>query len=181
MRIIAGTAKGRALSAPKGLATRPTSDRVRGSIFNVLGQGCEGEVVLDLFSGTGALALEALSRGAARAVLVDEGREAARSCRKNAEALGFGDRVEVLELPAKRALAMLGRRGERFTLVFLDPPYAQAAVEGVLEALVEAQVLAPGARVVAEHGKREAVAEQVGPLRRAFQRTFGDTQVSIYG
>lgn len=181
MRIIAGTAKGRPLSAPRGMKTRPTSERVRGAIFNVLGQWCEGEVVLDLFAGTGALGLEALSRGAARAVLVDFGREAARSCRENAEAVGFSGQVEVLELPVERALGLLGKRGEQFSLVFMDPPYAQRAVEKVLEALQEAAVLAPGAKVVAEHGKREPVAEQVGGLRRGFQRTFGDAQVSIFG
>lgn len=181
MRIIAGTAKGRALAAPKGSKIRPTSDRVRESIFNVLGQWCEGEVVLDLFSGTGALALEALSRGAERAVLVDASREGFELSKKNAAALGFEDKVTVLPQPADRAIAALGARGEKFTLVFMDPPYAQRAIEALLEALAAAGVLAPGARVVAEHGKKEPVAETVAGLSRGFSRTFGDTQVSIFG
>lgn len=182
MRIIAGTAKGRALATPKDARTiRPTSDRVRQSLFNVLGQWCEGEVVLDLFSGTGALALEALSRGAARAVLVDSGREGAALSRKNAADLGFGAQAEVLELPAARAIEALGKRAEKFTLVFLDPPYAQRAIEDLLEALLAAGVLVEGARVVAEHSKKEPVAEAVGRLARLDQRTFGDTAVSIFG
>jgi 16S rRNA (guanine966-N2)-methyltransferase len=182
MRIIAGTAKGRTLSTPKNAKTiRPTSDRVRESIFNVLGQWCEGEVVLDLFSGTGALGLEAISRGATRAVLVDQSREGAELSKKNADALGFAAQVEVLALPAAKAIAALGKKGEKFTLVFMDPPYAQRAIEDVLEALSAAAVLAPQARIVAEHGKKEDVAEQVGPLARQFHRVFGDTQVSIFG
>jgi 16S rRNA (guanine(966)-N(2))-methyltransferase RsmD len=182
MRIIAGTAKGRTLATPKNAKTiRPTSDRVRESIFNVLGQWCEGEVVLDLFSGTGALGLEALSRGATRAVLVDASREGSELSRKNAETLGFGAQVQVLAQPADRAIATLGKSGEKFTLVFMDPPYAQRAIEDLLEALAAAGVLAEGARIVAEHGKKEDVAEQVGTLTRNFHRVFGDTQVSIFG
>jgi 16S rRNA (guanine966-N2)-methyltransferase len=180
MRIIAGTAKGRGLAAPKDSKIRPTSDRVRESVFNVLGQWCEGEVVLDLFSGTGALALEALSRGATRAVLVDASKEGFLLSKKNAETLGFGAQVEVLGQPADRAVAELGKRGEKFTLVFMDPPYAQRAIEDLLTALVAAGVLAPGARVVAEHGKKEPVSEVVAGLSRTFARVFGDTQVSIF-
>jgi 16S rRNA (guanine966-N2)-methyltransferase len=182
MRIISGTAKGRGLSTPKDAKTiRPTSDRVRQSLFNVLGQWCEGEVVLDLFSGTGALALEALSRGAARAVLVDSGREGAALSTKNATDLGFAGQSEVLAMAADRAIEHLGKKGEKFTLVFMDPPYAQRAIEAVLEQLLAAGVLADGARIVAEHSKKEAVAESVGRLQRLDQRTFGDTAVSIFG
>jgi 16S rRNA (guanine(966)-N(2))-methyltransferase RsmD len=138
-------------------------------------------VVLDLFSGTGALGLEALSRGATRAVLVDASKEGFALSKQNAEALGFSSQVEVLPQPAARAIATLGQRGQKFTLVFMDPPYAQRAIEDLLEALVAAGVLAEGARVVTEHGKKEPVAEAVAGLTRTFARVFGDTQVSIFG
>lgn len=181
MRIIAGTARGRALLGPKDArTTRPTSDRVRESLFNVLGQWMDGLSVLDLFAGTGALGLEALSRGAARAVLVDSSREAAGLCRANAEALGFSERVEVIQAPVDRALAQLGRQGRRFELVFADPPYAARVASEVLEWLSGAGVLAQGARVCVEHDKREELAEQVAGLARVDQRRFGDTRVSVY-
>lgn len=181
MRIVAGSARGRTLLTPKDdRVTRPTADRVRESLFNVLGQFLDGESVLDLYAGTGALGLEAVSRGAGKAVLVDQDREAVRLCRANTEALGFEDRVEVLALPVARALSLLKGRGERFELVFSDPPYALEAVRGTLSGLEEAGVLAPGATVVLEHGKGEEAPEVLGRLSRVDQRRFGDTVVSIY-
>ena len=148
MRIVAGSAKGRALQGPKPTSKhiRPTADRVRETLFNVLGQWLEGQAVLDLYAGTGALALESLSRGAGRAVLVDSDREALALCRTNTDTLGFGERVEILAQPVERALETLGRRGDRFELVFADPPYAARVVETVLEGIARNKVLPPGAR-----------------------------------
>ena len=136
MRILSGSARGRPLKGPKGPGIRPTADRVRETLFNVLGQYLEGGEVLDLFAGTGALALEALSRGAARAVLVDSGREALGLIRENAAALGFAERCEVLPSDALRALEHLGREGRRFALVFADPPYAQKVIADLLQGMV---------------------------------------------
>src|SRR5688572_2885467 len=104
MRIVAGTAKGRALAGPKATSRhiRPTADRVRETLFNILGQWLDGQCVLDLYAGTGALGLEALSRGAARAALVDSDREALALCRQNTEHLGFSDRVDILGQPVAR-------------------------------------------------------------------------------
>src|SRR5947209_7907908 len=106
MRIIAGSARGRTLLGPKGEDIRPTSDKVRQSLFNILGQWLEGRV-LDLYAGTGALGLEAISRGAERAVLVDSGREAKELIAKNVAALGFSAQTEVLAMPAETALGLL--------------------------------------------------------------------------
>lgn len=179
MRIVAGTAKGRVLQTPRGAdVIRPTADRVRQTLFDVLGQWCEGFRVLDLFAGTGALGLEALSRGAARAVLVDSGREAQGLCRANAAALGFLDRVELLPVPVAAALGLLVKRGEAFELIFSDPPYALRAGGEVLARVVEGGLLAPGGRLVLEHARGEAVE---GPLPLLDQRRFGDTLVSIFG
>ena len=175
MRIVAGSARGRALVAPHGLATRPTSDKVRGAVFNVLGQFFEGGTVLDLYAGSGALALEALSRGCERAVCVDAAREAAEAIRRNAEACGFGARVEVRREPVELALGRLPRVA--FSLAFLDPPYAlgpEPALAGV------APVLAPGATVVAEHDARRPPPDRVGALALVDRRAYGDTGISIY-
>jgi len=182
MRIIAGTAKGRALAGPKPASQhiRPTADRVRETLFNVLGQWLEGQKVLDLYAGTGALGLESVSRGAVRAVLVDSDREALGLCRTNTEALGFGTQVEVLAQPVDRALETLGRRGEQFDIIFADPPYAARVVETVLERLAKQGVLAPGGTVIIEHDKREAAPESHAGFTREDQRRFGDTLVSIF-
>lgn len=182
MRIVAGTAKGRALAGPRPTSKhiRPTADRVRETLFNVLGQFLDGQAVLDLYAGTGALGLEAVSRGAGRAVLVDQDREALSLCRQNTDFLGFGAQVEIVSQPVDRALGALGRRGERFELVFADPPYAARVVETVLEGVTGAGLLTPGAMVVVEHDKREPAPEAHAGLTREDQRRFGDTLVSFY-
>lgn len=180
MRIVAGSARGRALAGPRPGSShiRPTADRVRETLFNVLGQWLEGQAVLDLYAGTGALALEALSRGAARAVLVDQDREAVALCRGNARSLGFEPQVEVLAQPVERAVKLLAQRGERFDLIFADPPYAARQVESVLEQVVG--LLAAEGTLVVEHDRREPAPEEQGGLRRVDQRRFGDTLVSLY-
>ncbi len=174
-RIVAGTAKGRRLTAPRGLATRPTSEKVREAVFNLLGQFFSGGEVLDLYAGTGALALEALSRGFDRAVCVEAERAAAEALRRNAEACGFAARVEIRRgavldvLPSMRAGA--------FAIAFLDPPYSVGpeAALGLLD-----RPLAPGARAVAEHDARRAPAERYGALALADRRAYGGTGISIY-
>ena len=180
MRIVAGSAKGRTLLTPSSdRITRPTADRVRETLFNVLGQSLEPVAVLDLYAGTGALALEALSRGAASAVLVEQDREASGLCRQNAEQLGFKDRARVLPVPVARALKTLEGEGATFPLVFADPPYALQVLVSTLEALSNGLV-PPEGLVVFEHGKREEAPEQVGRFTREDQRRFGDTLASLY-
>jgi 16S rRNA (guanine(966)-N(2))-methyltransferase RsmD len=174
-RIIAGTARGRRLAAPPGTATRPTSDKVRGAVFNVLGQFFEGGAVLDLYAGTGALALEALSRGCARATCVEADRATAELARENAAACGFGDRVEVVRGRVEDVLPRLAPGG--FALAFVDPPY-QAGPEAALALLAPA--LAPGGQVVAEHDARRPPADRYGPLALADRRRYGSTGISIY-
>jgi 16S rRNA (guanine966-N2)-methyltransferase len=122
MRIVAGEFRGRRLVAPPGTGTRPTSDRVRESLFSILGS-VDGDVVLDLFAGTGALGIEALSRGAASAVAVERDRNAVRAIRTNAEALALGDRLRVVPRGWREALRAEAEAGSRFDLVLIDPPY----------------------------------------------------------
>lgn len=180
MRIVSGSARGRPLKGPKGPGIRPTADRVRETLFNVLGQYLEGGQVLDLYAGTGALALEALSRGAERAVLVDSGREALGLIRENAASLGFSARAEILSSDALKAVERLGREGRRFPLIFADPPYAQKAIADLLQAISRAQLLEEGGTLVLEHGKHEPVPEAEGRLIQVDQRSFGETRVTLY-
>lgn len=174
-RVIAGTARGRRLAAPRGEGTRPTSDKVRGAVMNVLGQFFDGGAVLDLYAGTGALALEALSRGCERAVCVEADREAAEVLRRNAEACGFAGRVEVRRGRVEAELPRLPRGA--FALAFVDPPYEDGP-EAALAALDA--VLAPGGRAVAEHDARRPPADRYGALALVDRRTYGGTGISIY-
>lgn len=152
MRIIAGEAKGRRLKAPEGRDTRPSSDKLRGALFNILYPRLAGSRVLDLFGGTGALALEALSRGAERAVIVDQSREAVRCIRENALAVlgdGYAARAVILQADYRKALEHL--EGPAFDLVFLDPPYAMREAYGeALRRLKAAGLLAEDALAVLE-------------------------------
>ena len=179
MRIIAGALKGRILAPVKG-RTRPTAAKVREAIFAILGPVVQGVRVLDLFAGTGALGIEALSRGAAQAVFVEDQPSAAKGLRRNLEVLGLLDRSQVLPLPVAAAVKKLAAQGEQFGLVFLDPPYGGDVAAATLIALAASPLLLPRAWVVAEHSRRETLPEEVGGLTRQALRRYGDTQVAIY-
>jgi len=172
MRVIAGELGGRRLATPRGDGTRPTSARVREALFSMLGE-LTGLRVLDLFAGSGALGIEALSRGAAHATFVERSAPALAALRANLEALGLQERSIVR---ARDALAAL-RGAETYDLVFLDPPYAMAeALAGQLARALPA-VLAEGARVVSESDRR-APAPLALPLAR--ERRYGDTLIRIH-
>ena len=179
MRIIAGEFKGRRLAAVKG-RIRPTSDKVREAVFSILGVAVVEARVLDLFAGTGALTLEALSRGAAAAVLVEEHPAALKVLQQNLETLGLHEKVGVLALPVAGALRKLAARKGRFNLVFLDPPYDTGLALKTLTALEALDLLGPAASVVAEHSHRESLPERLGSLRLSQARRYGDTQVAFY-
>ncbi len=181
MRIVAGSAKGRVLAAPKSDdVIRPTADRVRETIFNVLGQRCDGLTVLDLFAGTGALGLEAVSRGAIKAVLVDRGREALELCRQNTATLKFTNQVEIMNSSAIEAIATLGKKKQLFELVFSDPPYALTAGVSVLEALEKAGIVSEGGVAVIERGREEQLPQQVGRFESIDERDFGTAIVTMF-
>ena len=181
MRITGGLVKGRTLLSPKGLLIRPTSDRVREAIFNILGQDLAGLNVLDLFSGTGSLGLEALSRGARQAVFVDKLRQSIDLIKKNIALCGYRRagvvlrRDLVLGLPWGRSL----QRG-KFDLVFLDPPYRKDLNPSLLTGLSSEERLSNGARVVVETGKSESLPPSFSGLERVDVRYYGDTRITIY-
>lgn len=178
MRIISGRFGGRDLGAvPEGV--RPTSDRVRESLFSVLGS-VEGLSVLDLFAGTGALGLEAVSRGASEVLFVERSRRVARELSQRLERLGLdaSDGVRLMPIDAKKAIARLAKEGlEQFDLVFLDPPYEKGDREGTLEALFAAGILREHARVVVEGPKRHPLPPLSG-VRVLDERDYGDTKLT---
>jgi 16S rRNA (guanine(966)-N(2))-methyltransferase RsmD len=177
MRIVAGSVRGRRLLPPKGQDIRPTSDRNRQTLFNVLGQWIDG-AVLDLYAGTGALGLEALSRGASRAVLVDASREGQELCRKNAELTGFTARAEVIGSKVDRALDALEARRDAFSLILADPPYASLAEGWLVERLALSPLLASGGRLVIESDRRTP-APPLGGWELVDERSMGDTVFRI--
>jgi 16S rRNA (guanine(966)-N(2))-methyltransferase RsmD len=185
MRVIAGIYRSRILKSLKGLALRPTSDRLRETLFNVLGADVEGARLLDLFAGTGAVGIEALSRGAAEVVFIEDHKPAAALIRRNLESLGVRESAVVLAVDALRGLEQLAAKhktGEPFfDFVFLDPPYAEAEQYGrVLRFLGSCRLLAPDATVIAEHSKRFALPEQIGSLQRTRTLNQGDATLSLF-
>ena len=172
IRIVAGQWRGRRLATPRGRDTRPTSDRVREALFSILG-ALDGERVLDLFAGSGALGLEALSRGAASATLVERAPAALRALRDNVADLGAS--AEVVAADALVWLRVAREQGAQYDLVFLDPPYRTAA--GLGRELEVAPVLAAGARVVAESDRRSPL--ELG-LPVTDERRYGDTLIRIH-
>ena len=177
MRVIAGRLGGRRLSAPSGRTTRPTSDRVREAVFSMLGP-IDGVSVLDLFAGTGALGIEALSRGAAKALFVERDAAAVAALKGNLDRFELAEPVVRVRVgDALSALRSARRAGETYDLVFVDPPYDQLRdSERELSALLPT-VLAPGARVVVESDRR-APAEL--PLAVAQRKRYGDTTITIH-
>jgi len=177
MRVIAGSLGGRRLKAPAGRATRPTSDRVREALFSILDGVAEARV-LDLFAGTGALGIEALSRGAARAVFVERHTPAARVLQANLDALGLGPELaEVRRAEALAALQSARKRRETYDLIFIDPPYSQAGAWGAELSTALPPLLTLGARIVVESDRRAAL-ELDADIER--HRLYGDTTITIY-
>jgi 16S rRNA (guanine966-N2)-methyltransferase len=175
MRVVAGRFGGRPLLAPRGRSTRPTSDRVREALFSILGP-IEGARVLDLFAGSGALGIEALSRGAAETVLVDASAAAVGAIRRNLETLGAV--AEVRRQDAVAYLRSASRDARQYDLVFLDPPYRQASALGPELSTALGPVLAPAARVVTESDRRAPLELDLALLD---ERRYGDTLIRIHG
>ena len=180
MRIISGEAKGRTLFAPSGQDTRPTSDKIRGSLFNIIGSRVMDARVLDLFGGTGALALEALSRGAESAVIADNARAAWQAIDRNARSVLQDDyelKVHILQLDYRGAIGAL--QGRMFDLVFLDPPYRMVEAYGdALSLLYASDMLAPGCLIVMERSKGAELALPE-PFNVIDTRVYGDTAVDF--
>ena len=164
--------------APKGWTTRPTADRIKESIFNILANGIANRRVLDLFAGTGALGIEALSRGAAWAVFIDQAKPAVDAIRRNVTSLQLENRVRIIRWNIRHNLNCLAS-DQPFDLIFMDPPYATGAVTPTLKALTACEALACRARLVIEHSDREPLDCDLATLTLRDQRRFGKTLVSF--
>jgi len=179
MRIISGTSKGRRLTRPRGQALRPTSDRVKESIFNILGEEVEGKTVLDLFAGTGNLGIEALSRGAKKAFFVEKERQALRLIQKNLVQCGMRGQAEILPKDASRAIGILNQTGESFDLILMDPPYEKGLIQKTLMKLQSHKIYHEGSILVIEHDRREPLPETIKGWDLLRQRAIGDTLISF--
>lgn len=180
MRVIGGQARGRRLKVPKGQSLRPTAARVKEALFNILSHDLSDAKVLDLFAGTGNVSIEALSRGAAEAILIDSSSESGKVIRENLRRLRLANRTKVWIVPVVRAVKLLARRGETFDVIFLDPPYEQHWLAIALKAVAEGGLLRRSGVLVAEHSVREQLESHYGPLILYDQRKYGSTLLSFF-
>lgn len=182
MRITGGADRGRSLRAPRGLRVRPTADKVRGAVFNILSARTDinGQRWLDLFAGSGALGLEALSRGAGKVTFVDSSWESCRCTMQNLERVGLAERAEVRRLTLPRGVRRLARELTRFEGAFVDPPYRRSLAAATLAELGDSGLLEQDAWVIAEHAAEESLAERYGALIRTDLRRYGSTAISLY-
>jgi 16S rRNA (guanine966-N2)-methyltransferase len=180
MRVIGGNARGRRLKVPTGRTLRPTAAKVKEALFNILPHDLSGARVLELFAGTGNLTIEALSRGAAEAILVDSSAESGKVIRENLHRLQLTDRTKVWITPVTRALRLLARRGETFDMIFLDPPYERKWMGSTLKIIAEGKLLRESGVLVAEHSIREQVEPRYNSLALRDQRRYGGTLLSFF-
>lgn len=181
MRIIAGQFRGLRLKTLHGAELRPTSDRLRETLFNILGGDLAGVRFLDAYAGSGAVGIEALSRGAADVVFVEHHKPAAALIRENLKALGLRERFGVVVAPVWKSIERLEREGYQFDVVYLDPPYGEPGeYHRSLRMLARSKLLAPGSQVIAEHVRRCKLEERYGSLGLARLLRQGDSQLAFY-
>lgn len=176
MRVITGTARGRRLITLEGDQVRPTSDRVKEGLFSIIQFDIEGRKVLDLFAGSGQLAIEALSRGAVRAVLVDKSRKALQVAATNLKNTGFVDQAQMINMDS---LVYLKSNSECFDIIFIDPPYRTGLVQQALD--LAAERLNPGGVLICEHPSDETLPEVIGRLKKRRSYRYGKIILSVYG
>jgi len=180
MRVITGQAKGRRLKAPRGFTTRPTTDRVKESLFNILRDIPCRAIVLDLFAGSGGLGIEALSRGAEKAVFVDQSAASCQVISENLQTTGLLPKASVLKYEALKALDLLSKQGWEFTLIFCDPPYMSGLAEAALQKVTSIKIATNGAIFVTEHSRRETLPEHIGGFALVRREQYGETTISFY-
>ena len=177
MRVITGSARGTRLLAPKGMDTRPTLDQVKEGIFSVIQFEVEGRRVLDLFAGSGQMGIEALSRGASRAVFVDMRKDACEIVRANLDKTHLAERAQIVR---SDYLSYLSRCRETFDLIFLDPPYAEIFLENTLKSISELDILSESGIIICERAAEKALPAQFGALRSGREYRYGTVAVSFY-
>jgi len=179
MRIIAGEFKGRQINAVKGDNTRPTTDKIKENVFNIMGQFFAGGHVLDLFAGSGNLGIEALSRGMDHAVFIDKNSNATRVIKDNISKLKLQDRTEIYRNDASKALTILAKKGIKFDLIFLDPPYGKFSITELLSVIIKNDLLNHDGLVMCEYGEGMNVQYDVSSLKEIKHETYGTIEILI--
>ncbi|MFC4653235.1 16S rRNA (guanine(966)-N(2))-methyltransferase RsmD [Lactococcus nasutitermitis] len=177
MRVVSGNYGGRPLKTLPGKTTRPTTDKVKGAIFNMIGPYFDGGLVLDLFAGSGSLSIEAVSRGMDEAVLVERDRQAQAIILENIQMTKEAEKFELMKMSAEKVLTMLSKK---FDLILLDPPYAKEQIEKNLLIMQERELLSATVTVVCETDKSVELSETIGNLHLVKQKIYGISKISIY-
>ena len=180
VRVITGSAKGRRLQSVKGQKTRPTADRVKESLFSILGGKIREGWFLDLYAGTGAIGIEALSRGAPGAVFVESQRAAVAVIHANLKQVGFHHLAQVYQIDVQRAIPMLAKSELEFTCIFMDPPYGKGQVAESLGAIAGQGLARENTLIIAEHERDEPIPDTIETLKRLRVQRYGDTEVSFF-
>lgn len=181
MRVVGGKYRGRTLYGPKHQGLRPTADRVKEALFNIIGSRIEGGMMLDLFAGTGGMGIEALSRGADLVVFNDFNSQSIKLLGRNIELVKIPQvQFRVFQLPAAKALEVMTKEKMQFDFIFLDPPYEAGLLESVIFKIAESSLLQPTGLLIAEHPDRIELPDEVGPLVKQQIRNYGDIDLSIF-
>ena len=180
VRVISGSARGRALKAVPGMGTRPTTDKVKEAIFSMIGPYFDGGYALDLFAGTGGLGIEALSRGMSQAVFIDMEFKSIDTVKSNLKQTGFTDQAEVYKNDAERAIKALAKRDMKFDLVFLDPPYKLKHGDKLILTMEELGLIGEDTVIVLEYESSYTYPEKIGSFEEGRKAVYGETTVSIY-
>lgn len=180
MRVVSGTCKGRALKAVPGNTTRPTTDKVKEAIFNMIGPYFDGGIALDLFAGSGGLGIEALSRGLDKAIFIDRDSKAIQTIRENINTCQLEEKSEVYRNDSERALKALMKRGISFDYIFLDPPYKLQQLVSLMEKMDEHSLVHNGTRIVCEHSHEVKLPASIGGLTQVKHEEYGIIAITIY-
>lgn len=180
MRIIAGEARNRKIKTRKGFDTRPTLESVKESLFSIIAPYLEECIFLDLFSGSGSIALEAISRGAKRAIMIEKDSEALRYIIENIDSLGFTDKCRAYKNDAARAIEILGRKNEKFDIIFMDPPYQDELCKKILKEIQKADILAEDGLIICEHHLYENLEDEIAGFRKTDERKYNKKILTFY-
>lgn len=180
MRVISGKARGHTLRSPAGLDTRPTTDRVKEAIFNIIQTRLHDSLVIDIFAGSGSLGIEALSRNANKAYFIDKSRASRKAISDNLEKTNLVDRAEIICLDALMGIEKLGKKGIKAKIIFLDPPYSKGFIRATLEKIFSSNILMEDSIVILEHSKKDEVPNKIYNLVKYRTNTYGDVAVSFY-
>lgn len=180
MRIITGSAKGRKIKAPEGMDTRPTADRVKEALFNIISGKIYNSTVLDLFAGTGNLGIEAISRGAEKCTFVEHNKKTFDILKENVYDLGFGQSVEYYNQDAFAAVQKISVLNKKYDIVFLDPPYSMGLVEKSIQMIYKLDILNDEAIIVSEYDIKDNIPEKIGSIVKYRQEKYGRTYIALW-